>query len=232
MHSFFCIRYEAQECFCGEARCVGFLGGKTQTDVGAMDELYIDGQFVFVDTCPLACWSRFNPWVALGITADVEEFGLKGSKTKKGKKMDVDYNVSQIAIHSWTIDSRIIAHSLSWNASRSRMFQKSPLRSANLYPTNVFCRNYFAESWCVMWFLIAWVDLSTNVLEAIFPLIRSQKILQFKNSWCDCMASAWWVWSWMNTWITRRLSKRSECSHTIIILNWTLNLIIFVLLSS
>ncbi|EGG05344.1 uncharacterized protein MELLADRAFT_78094 [Melampsora larici-populina 98AG31] len=63
--------YEAQECFCGEAQCVGFLGGKTQTDVGAMDELYID---------------------ALGITADVEEFGLKGSKTKKGKKMDVDYN--------------------------------------------------------------------------------------------------------------------------------------------
>lgn len=63
--------YEAQECFCGEAKCVGFLGGKTQTDVGAMDELYID---------------------ALGITADVEELGLKGSKTKKGKKMDVDYN--------------------------------------------------------------------------------------------------------------------------------------------
>ncbi|KAH9818889.1 hypothetical protein DFH28DRAFT_1150605 [Melampsora americana] len=68
--------YEAQECFCGEAKCVGFLGGKTQTDVGAMDELYIDGQFGCLWALP----------------ADVEDFGLKGSKTKKGKKMDVDYN--------------------------------------------------------------------------------------------------------------------------------------------
>lgn len=38
-------RYDAQECYCGEPNCVGFLGGKTQTDVGAMDDLYIDGQF-------------------------------------------------------------------------------------------------------------------------------------------------------------------------------------------
>ncbi|KAG0146074.1 hypothetical protein CROQUDRAFT_44884 [Cronartium quercuum f. sp. fusiforme G11] len=62
--------YDAQECYCGEPNCVGFLGGKTQTDVGAMDELYID---------------------ALGISADVEALALKGSKTKRGKKMDVDY---------------------------------------------------------------------------------------------------------------------------------------------
>ncbi|OAV87654.1 hypothetical protein PTTG_08628 [Puccinia triticina 1-1 BBBD Race 1] len=62
--------HEAQECFCGESNCVGVLGGKTQTDLGAMDELYID---------------------ALGIVDDVENLNLKGSKTKKSKRMDIDY---------------------------------------------------------------------------------------------------------------------------------------------
>ncbi|GAA5939287.1 hypothetical protein JCM10213_008621 [Rhodosporidiobolus nylandii] len=60
----------AQECFCGEPNCVGFIGGKTQTDLGGMDDLYID---------------------ALGITEEVEALGLKGSKKKKGKKLDEDF---------------------------------------------------------------------------------------------------------------------------------------------
>ncbi|TNY24055.1 histone-lysine N-methyltransferase, H3 lysine-36 specific [Rhodotorula diobovata] len=61
----------AQECFCGEPNCVGFIGGKTQTDIGGMDDLYLD---------------------ALGITAEVvEQLGLKGSKKKKGKKLDEDF---------------------------------------------------------------------------------------------------------------------------------------------
>ncbi|GAA5869520.1 hypothetical protein JCM8547_001513 [Rhodosporidiobolus lusitaniae] len=60
----------AQECFCGEPNCVGFIGGKTQTDIGGMDDLYID---------------------ALGITEEVEALGLKGSKRKKGKKLDEDF---------------------------------------------------------------------------------------------------------------------------------------------
>ncbi|TFK48255.1 hypothetical protein OE88DRAFT_1762721 [Heliocybe sulcata] len=62
--------HEAQPCYCGEANCVGFLGGKTQTDIAAMDDLYLD---------------------ALGITEEVEKLGLKGSKKKKGKKLDEDY---------------------------------------------------------------------------------------------------------------------------------------------
>jgi hypothetical protein len=37
------LRHEAQQCFCGEDNCVGFIGGKTQTDLGGMDELYLDG---------------------------------------------------------------------------------------------------------------------------------------------------------------------------------------------
>jgi hypothetical protein len=36
-------RHEAQQCFCGEAKCVGYIGGKTQTDLAAMDDLYLDG---------------------------------------------------------------------------------------------------------------------------------------------------------------------------------------------
>ncbi|GAA5930868.1 uncharacterized protein JCM15063_002482 [Sporobolomyces koalae] len=60
----------AQECFCGEPNCVGFIGGKTQTDIGGMDDLYID---------------------ALGIADEVEALGLKGNKKRKGKKLDEDY---------------------------------------------------------------------------------------------------------------------------------------------
>ncbi|GAA5990320.1 hypothetical protein JCM10908_007315 [Rhodotorula pacifica] len=60
----------AQECYCGEPNCVGYIGGKTQTDLGGMDDLYID---------------------ALGIAEEVEALGLKGSKKKKGKKLDEDF---------------------------------------------------------------------------------------------------------------------------------------------
>ncbi|KAG1732683.1 uncharacterized protein EDB91DRAFT_1302092 [Suillus paluster] len=62
--------HEPQPCYCGEANCVGFLGGKTQTDIAGMDDLYLD---------------------ALGITDEVEKLGLKGSKKKKGRKLDEDY---------------------------------------------------------------------------------------------------------------------------------------------
>jgi hypothetical protein len=60
-------RHQAQECFCGEPNCIGFIGGKTQTDFAAMDDLYLD---------------------ALGITDDADLMELKGTKKKKGKKID------------------------------------------------------------------------------------------------------------------------------------------------
>ncbi|TFK88803.1 hypothetical protein K466DRAFT_585207 [Polyporus arcularius HHB13444] len=62
--------HDAQICYCGEPNCVGFIGGKTQTDLAAMDDLYLD---------------------ALGIAEEVEQFGLKGNKKKKGKKLDEDF---------------------------------------------------------------------------------------------------------------------------------------------
>ncbi|KAG8872334.1 histone methyltransferase set2 [Tulasnella sp. 332] len=33
---------DAQTCYCGEANCVGFIGGKTQTEVATMDDVYLD----------------------------------------------------------------------------------------------------------------------------------------------------------------------------------------------
>ncbi|KAK0200857.1 hypothetical protein DFS33DRAFT_1265721 [Desarmillaria ectypa] len=60
-------RHQAQTCYCGEPQCVGYIGGKTQTDVSAMDDLYLD---------------------ALGITDESELMEYKGTKKRKGKKLD------------------------------------------------------------------------------------------------------------------------------------------------
>ena len=59
--------HEAQTCYCGEPNCVGYIGGKTQTDVAVIDDVYLE---------------------ALGITDADELMELKGSKKKKGKKID------------------------------------------------------------------------------------------------------------------------------------------------
>ncbi|KAJ7160997.1 hypothetical protein C8R46DRAFT_357675 [Mycena filopes] len=59
--------HKAQPCFCGEPQCVGFIGGKTQTDISSVDDIYMD---------------------ALGITDKDEVANLKGTKKKKGKKLD------------------------------------------------------------------------------------------------------------------------------------------------
>ncbi|KNZ45200.1 uncharacterized protein VP01_83g18 [Puccinia sorghi] len=91
--------HEPQECFCGEPNCVGILGGKTQTDLGAMDDLYID---------------------ALGIVDDVEKLKLKGSKTKRSKDMDVDYMITTdqavqkqlMRLHGFSIMSMILTEYL------------------------------------------------------------------------------------------------------------------------
>ncbi|KAF8630263.1 hypothetical protein AX17_005449 [Amanita inopinata Kibby_2008] len=59
--------HQAQPCYCGEPNCLGFIGGKTQTDIAAIDDLYLD---------------------ALGITDEADILELKGTKKKKGKKID------------------------------------------------------------------------------------------------------------------------------------------------
>ncbi|ODO05535.1 hypothetical protein I350_04586 [Cryptococcus amylolentus CBS 6273] len=61
--------HDAQTCYCGEPNCVGTIGGKTQTDIGTMNDLFLD---------------------ALGITDEVEADGMKGSKKKKARQLDDD----------------------------------------------------------------------------------------------------------------------------------------------
>ncbi|KAJ7454891.1 hypothetical protein B0H11DRAFT_2067935 [Mycena galericulata] len=59
--------HQPQKCYCGELQCVGFIGGKTQTDLVTVDDLYLN---------------------ALGIEDEAEVMELKGTKKKKGKKLD------------------------------------------------------------------------------------------------------------------------------------------------
>lgn len=87
--------HDAQPCYCGELNCVGFLGGKTQTDIGGMDDLYLDGTFFTFQTSPFTPYLGF---AALGITDEVEKLGLKGNRKKKGKKLDEDYMVPSRAL--------------------------------------------------------------------------------------------------------------------------------------
>lgn len=66
---------------------MGYIGGKTQTDLAAMDDLYIDGK-----SQPSPLKPSTHPSApALGITDEVEKLGLKGSKKRKSKKLDEDY---------------------------------------------------------------------------------------------------------------------------------------------
>ncbi|KIR77893.1 histone-lysine N-methyltransferase, H3 lysine-36 specific [Cryptococcus gattii E566] len=62
--------HDAQTCYCGEPNCVGTIGGKTQTDISTMNDLFLD---------------------ALGITDEVEAMGMKGSKKKKSRQLDEDF---------------------------------------------------------------------------------------------------------------------------------------------
>ncbi|KAJ7146126.1 hypothetical protein C8R44DRAFT_756649 [Mycena epipterygia] len=58
--------HQAQKCYCGEEKCVGFIGGKTQTDLATVDDIYLD---------------------ALGINEE-QINALKGTKKTKGKKLN------------------------------------------------------------------------------------------------------------------------------------------------
>ncbi|CCA66479.1 related to SET2-Histone methyltransferase [Serendipita indica DSM 11827] len=62
--------HAAQPCYCGEPNCVGFIGGKTQTDVAGMD------------------WTTIE---ALGIEDEVDNLIMKGAKSKKGMKIGEDF---------------------------------------------------------------------------------------------------------------------------------------------
>jgi hypothetical protein len=121
---------------------VGFIGGKTQTDIGAMDDLYLDGKIPFASIF-LSCVviNYCGGYTALGIADEVERLGLKGSKKKKGKKLDEDYMVSnaQSSGHRQLSLSYLPSlHSLTLSRSWRKTYPKSSrqcdkLRAARSY---------------------------------------------------------------------------------------------------
>ncbi|KAG6868781.1 hypothetical protein C0993_010708 [Termitomyces sp. T159_Od127] len=79
------LSHQAQTCYCGEPNCVGFIGGKTQTDAATMDDLVFDGK-LSKDLNPLM--PNIDGFLALGITDEADLLEVKGNKKKRGKKID------------------------------------------------------------------------------------------------------------------------------------------------
>ncbi len=112
-------RHDAQPCYCGEHNCQGYIGGKTQTDVAAMDDLYLDGMASELTRFQIVA-DRLS---ALGISDEVEREGLKGNKRKKSKKLDEDYMVCIHPASSWSLI--LSSFSLFSNPCWRRMCQRS-----------------------------------------------------------------------------------------------------------
>jgi hypothetical protein len=65
------------------------IGGKTQTDIATMDDLYLDGELVITSYSPSSVKNKLiSSNIALGITDEFDLLELKGSKKKRGKKID------------------------------------------------------------------------------------------------------------------------------------------------
>ena len=60
-----------------------------------MDDLYLDGMPMGLSVMRILLITSFCS--ALGITEEVEKLGLKGSKKKRGKKLDEDFIVKLLA---------------------------------------------------------------------------------------------------------------------------------------
>lgn len=55
-------RHDAQTCYCAEPNCVGTIGGKTQTDVGTINDLLLDG--ALPDLLSIALANRPQLWAS------------------------------------------------------------------------------------------------------------------------------------------------------------------------
>ncbi|OXM77986.1 histone-lysine N-methyltransferase, H3 lysine-36 specific [Cryptococcus neoformans Bt63] len=97
--------HDAQTCYCGEPNCVGTIGGKTQTDIGTMNDLFLD---------------------ALGITDEVEAMGMKGSKKKKSRQLDEDFVpiLRPIGAHEVQKVAAAIRQSMENKKMMSRLLQR------------------------------------------------------------------------------------------------------------
>ncbi|KAM6493327.1 hypothetical protein JOM56_011461 [Amanita muscaria] len=87
--------YFGQPCYCGEPNCIRFVGGKAQTDIAAIDDLCFD-------CIKIAGYRSSSSSAALG-TDEADIFELKGTKKKKGKKINDRFR-------ALTEDSKVIVH--------------------------------------------------------------------------------------------------------------------------
>ncbi|KAL0247073.1 histone-lysine N-methyltransferase, H3 lysine-36 specific [Cryptococcus tetragattii IND107] len=97
--------HDAQTCYCGEPNCVGTIGGKTQTDISTMNDLFLD---------------------ALGITDEVEAMGMRGSKKKKSRQLDEDFVpvLRPIGAHEVQKVAAAIRQSMENKKMMSRLLQR------------------------------------------------------------------------------------------------------------
>ncbi|KIR31664.1 histone-lysine N-methyltransferase, H3 lysine-36 specific [Cryptococcus deuterogattii MMRL2647] len=97
--------HDAQTCYCGEPNCVGTIGGKTQTDISTMNDLFLD---------------------ALGIMDEVEAMGMKGSKKKKSRQLDEDFVpiLRPIGAHEVQKVAAAIRQSMENKKMMSRLLQR------------------------------------------------------------------------------------------------------------
>lgn len=103
---------------------MGFLGGKTQTDIAGMDDLYLDGAFANQFLALLIANAPVSS--ALGISDEVEMLGLKGSKKRRSKKLDEDYMVCLASTVILSVPQPIFSQSLSLSLRRTlqRLFKQ------------------------------------------------------------------------------------------------------------
>ncbi|CCM05915.1 uncharacterized protein FIBRA_08153 [Fibroporia radiculosa] len=150
--------HDAQPCYCGESNCVGFIGGKTQTDIAAMDDLYLD---------------------ALGISEEVAALGLKGNKKKRSKKLDEDFVPTLKPIADKDVPK--VVQALRQTQSRKvllKLLTRIKL-TENLSPLRQIMRlRGFSAMTNILEDNAADVEVSTLVIECMmtWPLIQRNKV--------------------------------------------------------
>lgn len=151
---------EAQPCYCGEPNCIGVLGGKTQTDIGGMDQLFIE---------------------ALGISDEVDRLEARGSRRKKSRHLDEDYNPTLRAIEEDEVGKVVTA--MRQATSLRHILQKLLSRVHMTQDVEVQRRLVRLHGFVLMAALIdEWIDDREIVLLALgslarWPLIARNKVV-------------------------------------------------------
>ncbi|MCO5610621.1 hypothetical protein L7F22_064860 [Adiantum nelumboides] len=151
---------EAQPCYCGEPNCIGVLGGKTQTDIGGMDQLFIE---------------------ALGISDEVDRLEARGSRRKKSRHLDEDYNPTLRPIEDDEVGKVVTA--MRQATSLRHILQKLLSRVHMTQDVEVQRRLVRLHGFVLMAALIdEWIDDREIVLLALgslarWPLIARNKVV-------------------------------------------------------